>query len=330
MDFKLLSNYPKISDTLSEEFRALILMHMAKIKSTPPQYVLNLYSSFLDIINLKNEHTERYAGLDILNDADVFYQQSQIFIGFIHAEGKFSLERKIALSSSVKHIFSGIAKNKGLYFPVIQWSSRDMSFIERCVNLYHDKDKNIKKLAYYNGWKATDKEGNNHSLSLAKVHDNYGHDFTKLIHNSLQIFIKIQNKGSAGQINSILTFLLNYFTELRPNLLELKIALEPQNITRFFLEILNLRLGRVVQNKECTKHFLNSKWPSVILYFNDCFIRGGLFEEPIHALIAPSFKTQKTKKSVSTGGLNKKSSVHLLTNIPFRYSKYRNNIRASK
>jgi len=316
MDFKLLSNYPKISDTLSEEFRALILMHMAKNKATRPQYLLNLYSSFLDIINLKNEHTERYSGLDILNDADAFYQQSHILIGFIHVEGKFSLGRKIALSCSVKHIFSGIAKNKGLYFPAMRWSSIDMIFIEKCIKLYHDKDKNITKLAYYNGWSAVDKEGNNHNLSLAKVYDSYGRDFTKLIQNTLQVYIRTQKIGSAGQINTRLISLLNNFTELRPNLLELKVALEPQNMTRFFLEILNLRLGRVVHNGESTKHFLSSKWPCIVRYYTDCFVRGGLFEEPIHDLITPAFKASKTKMSVSEGGLHKKQSVRLLTNIP--------------
>jgi hypothetical protein len=320
MDFPSLSFYPNLDNILNVHLSELILKNSQFMKGARQKTLMNIYACFIDITHCDVDIY--YSGLDILNDSQILEKNLELLVGFIYVENENSLASKYNYATRFKTIFTTIAKEKGLNPPIINLSQNKLSVdVQLCIDLYQKHSKNLNKIAYYDGWKAYDKESRHHNLHLARVQSCYGYDFTQKIHQALIYFIKKQKHGTAQSVVQCLTALLNDFTELKPNLTALNVALKPQNITGLFLDILNFQIAQCIQKKNNLKTLINNKWVITVQHFEGCFIRSGLFDEPIQDFIKPKYKVPKTNLSASTGGgLDSASKERLLTNIPLSIS----------
>lgn len=318
MDFALLRFYPVLSSVLTENYKAILIKNIPAPVSDRTDYLVNIYSSFVDIINTSPPHFYNYSGLDILNDEKKFFHHYRCFIGFLYSETNMKLNTIVPISFHLSQTLYSVALDKGMNILPIAVSIKFLTDdVLECIELYRKLTINKKKLSYYNGWSVFDKSGQEIKLHHAKVYDCYGSEFTNQIHEAFKVYAKTHKKGTATNLSIYLRLLLHDFITLEPDLNKLKVCLQPNNSMFFFAKILNINIARKVQNGHSVKWFLHIGWVGALRVYEKCLVEGKVFEEPLRSLLSPRYKFNKSQSSISSGGgYRVKSKKRLLTNIP--------------
>ncbi len=318
MDFSLLRFYPILSSVLTENYKAILIKNVPEHASDRTVYLVNIYSSFVDIINSTDSDLKSYSAIDILNDEKKFYHHYRCFIGFLYSETEMKHSTILPISFNLSQTLYSLSLGKGMNISPVAVSINGLTDdVLECIELYKQLRINKEKLSYYNGWSVFDKNGKEIKLHHAKVYDHYGCEFTRQIHDAFKVYTKTQKSRTAVNQSTHLRTLLHNFIELEVDLNTLKVRLQSSNAMCFFSQILNLNIAKRVQKNQSVEQFLHIDWIGMLCVYEKCLVDARVFEEPLRPLLRPRYKRSKPRNSVSTGsGYNLKAKERLLCNIP--------------
>lgn len=317
MKLEQLSEYRGLENVLSPiYFKEFQECAKSTTQDRYARYVI-IYAVFIDIAVNKAEIG--YNALDIRSNEDKFNQQYKALIGFIYERYfEFSLDTKRKYCSVIRNIFQALAQHFNMNLEQLSFSYKAISGdVLTCIATFNSLTICEKRIAYYNGWVALDKEGKEHNLHLSIFYDTFGSELTETIHKAFFNFIRTQKSSSAKTIVLEMTKLLNAFTKLCKTSDELLFNLQSERSHLFFEAVMNFQFGETIRDGYEPKIFFN-KWASRVRYFTNCFIEVGIFSEPIRPFIVPDFKEPKDNAcSFSIGGnLTENEKNRWLVDIP--------------
>lgn len=283
---------------------------------------LNLYSVFVDIMELNQECVENYSAIVLLNSETKLNETFELFVGFVHAE--FTLNRPTLASTikDVRRFYERLAEPCGFTLKEVKVGHREETDdVRHCIHLYSNAEKNLEKIEYYNGWSVVDKSGHEHLLHISYLYDAYGKQFASKMHKSFSLYAIKNKKATAASAIKCLVKLWNTIAEMYPSLVALEKMMKGQTINKTFEDILGVSLANAHRSGHNINSFLTRTWPDNITYFNTLFIgTKGWYQQPAYPLIAPPFKlsTGLGESAISTGGglSSKKAKERLLLDIP--------------
>ena len=309
--------FPCVGDTL-----APFIVDSIKDVSIKNSAALTIYSVFVDIMDLNQEHVVNYTAIELLNSEVKLNKTFELFVGFIFSE--FSLSRMTIASTcgDIKKLYEKFAKSSGLSFKAVKVGYTEESYdVSRCIALYSASKKNLDKVEYYNGWSVLDKFGHEHLLHISRLHDTYGKQFANKIHEGFSLFALKNKKNTVATAIKLLVKLWNTIADMYPSIDILEEVMKGKTINKTFEDILGVYLANVHRSGNDVNSFLTRTWPDSIHHFNTIFIgTKGWYQQPAYPLIAPPFKLSSRlgKSAVSTGGglSAKNAKKHLLLDIP--------------
>ncbi|PTP33620.1 hypothetical protein CWO07_13740 [Vibrio splendidus] len=316
MDTKLLDKYPNISNVLSEHFKDNYL----KIGSVINSQILMLYSVFVDISSIDDIHVQDDRQIRLLNSEKTFVQTYQQFIGFIYTElDKLKLVSKSALGLAAKKAFMHIAQTSGFVGVSYPKLSRDSlsEDAQRCIDLYLEMPRSEVKREFYQGWTATDRDGEIHNVHMARIYSVYGRDLTNRIYERIGHGVGKRMTTTASNVCKLMVLLWEDLAVLYPTEKALWNAMSQTNVNRTFVNLLNYRISQTVLKKNSIKILVGRSWTSYLNYFSELFFDiDGWFEEPPFPLIRPKYKSPDNLTKTLAAGLSKEANEKLFVDIP--------------
>ncbi|WP_299139211.1 hypothetical protein [uncultured Vibrio sp.] len=315
MDYNLLKKYTIIDSVLSEHFKGYLLGGGWRKKDQ----IVNLYSVFVDISSVDDDHVKNDGQIRLLNSEKTFIQTYHQFVGFIHTDLTLEPSGFSDLMLNVKKAFIHIAKSSGFVDVTFPHVSRNTisDDVQRCINIYREMPRSDVKHDFYQGWTATDRDGGIHNIHMAEIYCVYGNDLGRRIYERISHGVGKCVGTTASNVSKYMVIVWNDLSVLYPTEKALWNAMSQVNVNRTFVNLLNYQISQRVMKNNSVKTLLAQTWSTYLNYFSDLFFDiDGWFEEPPFPLIKPRYKTPDVLSSTLSAGLSKEAKEKLFVDIP--------------
>lgn len=315
MKTELLYKYPNLNSVLSEHFKDYLLRGDWRKK----EQIVTLYSVFVDISSIEENHIKDDRQLKLLNSEKVFVQTYHQFVGFIHTELELAPSGFSDLLLNVKKAFMHIAKSSGFVDVTYPHVSRDSisDDVQRCIDLYIEMPRCDVKHEFYQGWTAIDRDGGTHNIHMAEIYGVYGRDLGHRIYERISHGVGKRIGTTATNVNKYMVIIWKDLSVLFPTEKALWNAMSQGNVNRTFVNLLNYQISQRVIKNNSIKALLTRTWSTYLNYFSELFFDiDGWFEEPPFPLIKPRYKTPDALTNTLSAGLSKGATEKLFIDIP--------------